>query len=295
MAAVSDTHFTYISGFVARPDKVCLVAEPDNQAAPGVAFTWGGGRFLGQDSLPFAPIRVENIPGVETNTIGVEGDWICSLRGEVSTGTLDHGPDGPGGRGWIRDARRVDGHLYAVGMSRQAYMRDDDYVWHHIDADILSKEPGEMVGLNGIDGFSSKEIYAAGLKGEIWRFNGVRWFSVPSPTNVMLNCVRCIGEHVYITGNSGVLLRGRMGSFQVLTVERDEPNLEAVEALGDAVYVASLRKLYRLDGTSLREVRTNLGEITAGSLSGKDGVLWSVGAKHLLWTDDGKKWTQVFA
>jgi hypothetical protein len=172
-------------------------------------------------------------------------------------------------------------------------MRDDNDVWHHIDADILSK-PGEMVGLNGIDGLSSKEIYAAGLNGEIWRFTGARWFPVPSPTNVMLNSVRCIGEHVYIAGNAGLLLRGRMGSFQVVATQSDEPNLDAVEGFGDAVYVASQKKLFRLNGKSLREVDTKLGEITAGSLSSRDGVMWSVGAKHLIWTDDGKKWTQVF-
>jgi hypothetical protein len=172
-------------------------------------------------------------------------------------------------------------------------MRDENYVWHHIDADILSK-PGEMVGLNAVDGFSSKEIYAAGLKGEIWRYTGSRWFSVPSPTNVQLKAVRCIGEHVYIVGGSGIVLRGRMGNFQVFAMERDEPNLEAVEAFGDSIYVASLRKLYVLRDKSLKEVDTKVGEITAGSLSSGDGVLWSVGAKHLIWTDDGKKWTQVF-
>jgi hypothetical protein len=293
MARPSDDDFTFIAVTVARRDKVSLLAEPDNHAALGVGFSWGNGKITGQDELSFAPIRSDWIPGKEMTTIGVEGEWEHRRSGGTTAGVLDPGPDGPRGRGWIRDMRRIDGHLYAVGMSRQAYMRDDGGAWHHIDADILSK-PGEMVGLNAIDGFSRKEIYAVGLKGEIWRYTGARWFPVPSPTNVMLRAVRCIGEHVYIAGGSGVLLRGRMGNFKVLAMQRDEENLEAIDVLGDKIYVASMRKLYRLDGASLREVNTKLGEITAGSLSSGDGVLWSVGAKHLVWTDDGKKWNQVF-
>jgi hypothetical protein len=294
MAPHSNNDFTFIAVTVAGVDRVFLLAEPDNKAALGVGFGWGNGKITGQNQYDFAPLRADWVPGIVHTIVGVEGEALTTRAGGVvSSVVLDAGPNGPGGRGWIRDARRIDGRLYAVGMSRQAYMRDDDYAWHHIDADILSK-PGEIVGFNGIDGFSSKEIYAVGLPGEIWRYTGSRWFSVPSPTNVQLNAVRCIGEHVYIVGGSGVVLRGRMDRFELLTVERDEPNLDAVEGFGETVYVASLRKLYALKGTSLREVSTGLGEITAGSLSSGDGVLWSVGAKHLIWTDDGKKWNQVF-
>jgi hypothetical protein len=299
MAKVSDSDFTFVASSVARRDLVYVLAHSDDgTTVPGTYFAWKG-KFTGQNDLQFGPTKILSEPGIEVNVIGVEGEWACvrkdpSGQPAMQTGTIDSGPNGPGVRGWIRDACRVEGRLYAVGMSRQAYERAEDYVWRRIDGDILSQKPGEPVGLNGVDGFSLKEIYAAGLKGEIWRFNGSRWVSMPSPTNVQLNAVRCIGEHVYIVGGSGVVLWGRANRFSVLTIQRDEPNLYAIESLGNEIYVASPKTLYRLRDKSLSEVNTKLGEITTGSLSSRDGVMWSVGAKHLIWTDDGKKWTQVF-
>jgi hypothetical protein len=159
-------------------------------------------------------------------------------------------------------------------MSRQAYVRDDRDVWHHIDADILAK-PGETASLNALDGFSSKEIYAVGLNGEIWRYTGTQWISVPSPTNVTLNAVRCIGDHVYVVGGAGIVLKGRLDRFGVLAKQEDQQNLYAVEGFGDDVYFASLRQLFRLKRDLLEKVNAKLGEITGGSLSSRDGVLWS--------------------
>ena len=297
MAPPSDKDFTYGSVTVVRRDVIYLLAEPDNHACPAVFFKYKPQAPGSQENLSFGAVRIISFPGREFLVIGADGD-VWGLRGTQNatrlTGHLDPtSPDGPGSRGWIRDARAIDGLIYAVGMSRQAYVRDERDVWHHIDGDVLSK-PGEIVGFNAVDGFSSKEIYAVGLKGAIWRYTGKEWFSVPSPTNVALNAVRCVGDYVYIVGVSGIVLKGRLDRFRVLDKQADEENLYAVEGFGDDVYVASQRELFRLKGDVLGKVPTKLGEITAGSLSSRDGVLWSVGAKHLIWTDDGKKWTQVF-
>jgi hypothetical protein len=298
MVSPTNDDFTFISVTTVRRDLIHLLAEPDDESSPGVLFGYevqsNGGM---QDDLAFGPIRTVSYSGREFIVLGVEGEWSGARlsRGKwvPISGHLDPGPTGPGRFGWIRDARDVAGTIYAVGMSRQAYVRGDKDVWHHIDADILAK-PEETVGFNGVDGFSGEELYAAGLDGEIWRYNGKRWFSVPSPTNVQLSSVRCIGDQVYIVGAAGIVLRGRMDRFEVVAKEREAENLESVEGFGDDIYVASLRGLYRLKDKALAEVKTKLrGDFTAGSLSAKDGILWSAGAKHLLWTDDGKKWTQV--
>ncbi len=100
---------------------------------------------------------------------------------------------------------------------------------------------------------------------------------------------------MYIAGGSGVLLRGRGDVFAVVATEASQANLYAVEGFGDAVYVASLTAIYRLEADRLEKVRTGLrGAFTAGSLHAADGQLLSVGAKHILTTIDGVTWTQLF-
>lgn len=151
------------------------------------------------------------------------------------------------------------------------------------------------MGLNDVDGFSESEVYAAGLKGEIWRYDGTRWTAVHSPTNVQINAVRRCGELIYMVGVAGVVLRGRHENFEVVDTESNRSNLDGVEMLADTIYVASQRKLYRMREDSLEEIDTGLGgTITTGSLHSADGVLWSVGARHLLTTEDGMNWKQMF-
>jgi len=296
MAKPSDDQFTFISVFLATRDRVSVVADQADGGPPGTQLFWNQGKLWGQNDVAFTPLFSFGIPMVETTVVGVGGEWRSYLPGrtpEDLDGNLDPGPEGPLAKGQIRGGRSIDGRLYAVGMSRQAYERDEQLNWRHIDADLKPTSAG-VYGLNAIDGFSQKEIYSAGLDGEIWRYTGARWFQVPSPTNLMLNAVRVVGEEVFIAGNSGVLLRGRMGVFQVAAIAPGEETLEDIEVLNGTVYCASLKNLYRFDGSALRVVDTKLGGITAGSLSAADGVLWSAGAKHLVMTEDGKKWTQIF-
>ena len=305
MAPPSSDEFTFTAGFVVRKDFVYVLTDTEDEAEDGtprgviekfVSDEWG---YVATPFVGLVGIDVVGEPGTPRPTdltvVSAEGDFLLAgSRRQRQAGKLDAGPNGPGGKGWIRGVRRVGQQVYAVGMSRQAYVRGLDDKWRHIDADIMAR-PGEVVGLNDVDGFSESEVYAAGLNGEIWRHDGARWTQVHSPTNVQLNAVRRCGDLIYMVGGAGVVLRGRHDHFEVVDTEPDRANLYGVDMLGDTVYVASQRKLYRLQGDSLGEVSTGLpGDITTGSLHSADGVLWSVGAKHLLTTKDGSTWKQVF-
>jgi hypothetical protein len=233
--------------------------------------------------------------GISGGVFGAGAKRLVALAVETIAKDTKHNPDLPIdliGFGWIRDARVIAGHLYAVGMSRQAYARTPDDKWLHIEGDMLAPL-GALAGLNGVDGFSSTEIYAAGLNGEIWRHDGSAWKQLVSPTNVQLNAVRRCGDFIHVAGSSGVLLRGRHDTFNVVATEDNQENLYGLAPLGSDVFVTSMKKIFVLRDGQLEEVDTGLGEITAGALDANDGVLWSVGAKHIVHTADGKAWTGV--
>lgn len=307
MATPSSSDVTFGSGFIVRKSFFYVLTDEEVEGDDGseaglvlkyVAPDWGNvfapfRGLVGVDALA-DPTEVAPSRPSDVTLVSVDGGWRRSGSARpLEVGVIDDTPDGPQNRGWIRGVRRVGHRLYAVGMSRQAYVRDVD-AWRRIDAGLLAP-PGETSGLNSIDGFSDQELYAVGLGGEIWRYDGARWHSIDSPTNVQLHDVRRVGDHVYIAGGSGVLLRGRGDVFAVVATEASQANLYAVEGFGDAVYVASLTAIYRLEADRLEKVRTGLrGAFTAGSLHAADGQLLSVGAKHILTTIDGVTWTQLF-
>jgi hypothetical protein len=117
-----------------------------------------------------------------------------------------------------------------------------------------------------------------------------------SPTNVALQRVRCVDGHtVYACGAAGVLLRHEEDKVQIVAPSSTEENLYGLEWFRGELYVAGLKSLFILKGDDLVPVNVKFGKgVTFGDLHAADGALWSFGARHLLRTDDGVRWTQVF-
>ena len=307
---------TLTSGFVVRKNLVYLLTEgeevTEDDSNTGLVMKLAGTSWK-EVALPFTGlIGIDVVEGkdpekpAEVTVVGVDGEYFrAGAMVKREEGNIDASVHGPSGRGWIRGMRRIGAQLFAVGMSRQAYLRGPDGRWRHIDPDLAAKKRGaskggasgskKAVGLNDVDGFSEEEVYAAGLGGEIWRWDGSHWHSIHSPTNVSLQAVRRCGDGIYIAGGAGVVLRGRGDNFEVVATEGAKVNLHGLEELGSEIYVASLRSVYRLADGDLELVDTKLGKgLTTGHLHASDGVLWSVGAQHAIKTEDGLRWTQVF-
>ena len=304
MVSRSHKEIRFTAGVVIDRDDLWILTESPFRTKKG---TSGGGvvskrpgsstmielSFAGQIGIEVSPSRATPAPRV--TFFDAEGQFERAGAGQPRvTGFIDTSANGPKGKGWIRGVRRIGDQVFAVGMSRQAYVRNGE-IWQRIDADILAKD-GEIAGLNDIDGFDSDEVYSAGLNGEIWRFDGQRWHSVPSPTNVQLNSVRRYDEYVYIAGSSGIVVRGRGDAFSVVATESSKANFYAIEGFNESVYLASMSALYRLGDDGVEKIRLKVRPpITAGSLHAADGILLSVGVNHVFTTNDGALWTQVFA
>jgi hypothetical protein len=177
-------------------------------------------------------------------------------------------------------------------MGRQAYVRDDGG-WRCIDQAIREQSP-QPIGLEAVDGTSERDVYAVGLEGEIFRYDGARFRKLDSPTNIALRDVRTVDrDRVFVCGTAGILLRGAGDHFEAVDHRSTNENLYALEWFRERLYVASLKAVYRLDGDALVPVDLGIPELTAGSLHAADGVLWSCGASHLAYTTDGVTWTPV--
>lgn len=194
------------------------------------------------------------------------------------------------GRGALRVVRCVEGMVYAAGMNRQVWRREGENAWSCMDRSVHTSRA--LAGFEGIDGFSSKEIYAAGWGGELWRWNGRTWAQAKSPTRSNLSDLIRGGDRLYAIGRLGLLVEGRGERWKVLPQNTAE-DLWGAAWFDGALWVASLTQLYRLEKDLLQPVKfEDARPETCGRLSAADGVLWSVGSRDL-WSFDGRSWTRV--
>jgi hypothetical protein len=208
---------------------------------------------------------------------------------------VDQSREGPANRGVIRHMQWIGGMIHAVGMQRQAYRRTAAGVWEHFDEGAaLSLGSREIKSFDSIDGFSTRDIYAAGLDGEIWRYDGV-WRQVDSPTSVGLEKVLCVQpQTVYIGGQIGTLLRGRENEWAVIDAGDLRETISDLAWFRGRLYACSKSGLFVVDGDELVGVDLGLGDgWTFGNLEAGDGVLWSIGRTRLAKTIDGVTWEEI--
>lgn len=151
----------------------------------------------------------------------------------------------------LRRLATINGKIYACGMGRSVLRRKNPGKWNEIGPGTSPKEEGLVVGFEDIGGFSAKEIYAVGWRGEIWNYNGRTWRQLDTPSSTNLNAMCCAADgQVYVVGDKGTMLRGRGDTWETLKLDRHE-NLMDVASFGNSVYVVSDFEILKLQGDTL--------------------------------------------
>ncbi len=189
------------------------------------------------------------------------------------------------GRTGLFEVRAIDGFAYAVGTRRAAYRRTAQGVWDCIDADCYDAR-NFGVAFQSIHGFSAKEIYAVGRRGEIWEYNGKRWTARESGTNVTLHKVLCAEDgFVYAAGKKGTILKGRHDSWSPVPDIPRGYEFWGLQDYGGRIFLtANAAAMFELvKSRTLKAV--NFGECdpptTAYHLTLGAGSLYSFGAKDI--------------
>jgi len=235
--------------------------------------------------------------------VGLFGEFAVFQGVIERSGLIDATSNGPSMLGVLRASALVDHRLFAVGMSRQAYMLRCDMdlarpVWSRTDQGLLSPPgPGPAVGLNAIDGFSATEIYVGGLLGEIWMWSGGGWHQIDSPTNIAMECM-AIGNNgmVYIGGHRGVLVRGRQDRWESVEHDATDADFWCAMWFADHLLLASSRAVFALGPNG--ELKPILDDstfpgVTCGSLTSFENRVFSIGPSHVLQSLDLSNWEPV--
>jgi hypothetical protein len=241
---------------------------------------WADGVDVEWDSTALA---VAKLPSEKAVLIGEDGDVCTYVGGKTGRETIKPAPV------LIRNARTIDGHVYACGMKRQVFHRTGERAWSDISAPPPKRE--EEVGFEAIDGFSHKEIYAVGWKGEIWQYNGRKWTNRGSPTSLIMTAVCCAGDGVvYVAGQQGVMVRGREDEWEVIEWDQDvSDDLWDLCWFKKKLYVSTMSWLHTLNGNALAPLDIEIDIDSFYSLTAIDDVMWSVGRNDVA-SFDGRNW-----
>ena len=151
-------------------------------------------------------LAVSQIPLRQGAYLGLTGRTFFWGAGDAHEEFIITPTGSPEQIGMMRSVRAVGGKVYAVGMQRQVYRRDDANQW--VDLSQAIRPPlgsGLITSFEAVDGFDAGEIYVCGRDGEVWWYDGSAWRQVASPTNAILTNIVCAADgNCYICSKAQV-------------------------------------------------------------------------------------------
>ena len=237
-------------------------------------------------------------PKLKILNMGVNGEITVATLPGVTTEQVDSSSEqGPSYSVLLRCIKKIGNHVYVAGMARRVYRRDAPEKWVAIDQDVFvpREQRKSAIGFNCLDGFHEKSIYAVGYKGEIWVFSGKNWVQQESPTNIVLTRVKCIpsGE-VYICGMAGIILRGSADRWIIIEQDITKEDFWGISYFQNQVYLSNYDGVFVLDDDDLIPVDMKLSsKVSTAYIDANEEVLWSVGEKDSVYTEDGNTWVVI--
>lgn len=232
----------------------------------------------------------------EIFVIGEQGEVArcdIDLNLEIGEETID----GPELYGPLVSLQSTYDGLYAVGMARQVYARNDDE-WSLISKSIIDqgRATQNLISINSITKLEDNNLCAVGLSGEIWHFQNLDWKQAQSPTNVDLTEIAKLpsGDAV-VLGCSGVLLCGRDDIWEAIEHDGTTNDLISVAIFRETPYISTGLQLFALDANRfLHEIpipQSNTSFLPY--LKACEDSLWIFGDRDVFWTSDLQSWNKA--
>lgn len=196
--------------------------------------------------------------------------------------------------------RCIAGDTWAACSRRLLYKRAAVGKWENVRNGFyppigpMGEAKDKNCGFQDIDGFSVKDIYAAGGKGDVWKYDGEQWSNCNFPANDFLYTVCCAQDgNVYIGARNG-LWKGKNHHWeQICTFEQPE-EMNTLRWFDNKLWLAYDYRLLFWDGKRLHHdifyqgKRISLG----GNIDSSDDMLLVAGA-YEAWTYDGEHWHNI--
>ena len=232
---------------------------------------------------------------------------VVSMHGQVyaaGSGVADIEKSIPNGedigrlQGGIRRIKSIDGWLYYCGGRNSVGKRLGIDEWQLISPDVPNPERTDhrFNSFEDIDGFNENDIYCVGSEGQVYHFNGNKWYALDFPTNVNLNSVCCAGDgFVYVSGVHGITYKGKENKWKLIGGGDFNLPFRDMVWYEDRVWCTSDYGVWNIvnDKIITAEIPDGMSAY-AGHLSTGDGVLLLAGFGGAAVLENGE-WRKIFS
>lgn len=300
--SVRDPDVEYVTGTITETGSIALVAadQKDEARSSSIFAIYKDGawvRVFTEDMDVVAVVAGHGSFARYLTALDSEGKVYINSPNAVHREQVHKGKGGPSKLRPVHEVRAIDDRLIVVGMRRQVFGRAIDRgPWRRLDQGVVLPEGStELAGFYSVDGFSKDEIYAVGLRGEIWLYGSGTWQQVDSPTNSPLLSVRCgaTGDAI-ACGQDGIIVRGRGPNWEIVPSGEVDTALDSVLQFRQRWYFADEEGgLYVLGDNGLEpDPLFESLKVQAGTLDCNSDSLLCVGPEDLL-VFDGSRWTRL--
>lgn len=238
---------------------------------------------------------------MDGNTI-VYNDVVEEIGGEqpgIVTKWSDEGHNAT-----VQRLKRVNGKMYAICRDRRILERKGGGIWTEFPGLARPAERSDKMARNrefgfaDMDAFSPSDIYAAGGRGDVWRYDGKEWRRCDFPSDDPLATVCCAGDgKVYLSGNNGSLWVGLGDTWKQLAEAAYKVSFNDTVWFAGKLWCSNDYALYTLEKDGLKTAEVDdFVQLTTRRLNvSADGSLLLSSGKHGASQFDGKQWQLLFS
>lgn len=241
----------------------------------------------------YGMVAYANVGAGTAAYLGYEG--TLKIRSEAlgsSEERLEPSDDGPSSLRTVSGIRVIGSQLFVVGMRRMVFQRAlTSSSWARADAGVRQERSDlSLAGFYSIDGPSEELLYAAGMRGELWRREGATWDRLESPTQATLSSVRSLGDdRLAVGGERGALWLRERGRWHEVAHSLGAESFGCIERWRDRTFVCSeAGALFELalDGAPRLERTAAPGVARVSWLAATAEKLWVFGTSQVVSLSD---------
>ena len=199
-----------------------------------------------------------------------------------------------------------NGHVFTAEIFRGIWKREEKNKWSLLDKGIpqldyygADEALSSIHGFRDIAGFSDNDLYACGGDGDLWHYDGDKWYQIDLPTNASLDKICCGSDgQIYITTDINTVVQGIADHWRVIKQDVTDEVFENIVWYQGRCLINTQSAIYEIVDGVFSYSPLNKGMPNPASIiATNDNMLLTAsrffGIQNEISCYDGKEWHKI--
>ncbi|TLG77229.1 hypothetical protein [Culicoidibacter larvae] len=198
----------------------------------------------------------------------------------------------------VNRIKMIDGYAWAVGLQRFVSKRIDIGRWQVMTCtaeEVVEEEDAFTQSFEDIAGFSERDIYIVGGKGEVWHYDGRDWKQCQFPSDERLYHVACGNDGFVYVASKEAIWCGKMDDWELVReLKLDYQGLNDLCWFDNRLWGIGDHTFFIWDGSDVADHIVIDGEdcVPHGCMDSTEDLLLICG-HSTAWAFDGRDWVNI--